>query len=329
MAVPFRFFLGSALLSLWIPLSLKAQAREESVASEAQGETGSNQASVKFRGFKSATATEDMPNMMDDWKVSLFQLAALDTGRLDDNQPVGMFFYNFVSFNYKISDDSRIAIRPTFILESPGDSGSGGFTRNNNNWKSRWDDWYVQYSKFDLFDVGPFGTRGNFRVYAPTSERSRDNGLITRLRPEFYMETSIQRGTGIEFGFRGDYYVQSRRAVLVTNSQGIQRAQSLLEAELESYVEVNQKINSKFALRPRLTWFDEWRYGSSENNLDSRHVTQLAIALGLDWRPTESFNTLIQIANQTTYYSNRSFIRTQDFFEPNNNQLVVLSNYRF
>jgi hypothetical protein len=325
--------LGSGL---W-PVALQAQSREEdsradsgdTTSGDSSAEPGQTSGSVKFRGFRSATATEDLPNMMDDWKVSFFQLASLDMARFDDQQPVGLFSYNFLSFNYKLTDDSRVALRPAFILESPGTSGTGGFTNSVGSWKTRWDNWYFQYSKFDLFDFGPFGTRMNFRVYAPTSQRSKDTGLITIFRPELYLETSFRRGTGLEIGLRGEYHVQSRRTVLTTNSQGFQRASGNVEAEQESYIEINQKLTSKLNLRPRFTWFDEWRYGSRENNVDSRHVSRLTAALGFDWRPSEKFNTVVQFANQTTYFSNRSYIRKGKYFDPNNNQLVFISNYRF
>lgn len=328
MSIHFRI----VLLALLLPAFLFAQAAEDEGSTPIESSSSSRSESdsdasgvIKFRGFKSVSALEDLPSMMSAWRVSFFQLASLETARLDDSEPVGMFFYNFLSFNYRLGHDARISVRPTFTLQSPGMNRN----RMNPHWETRWDDWYVQLSKFNLFELGVFGTRGNFRVYGPTSERSRDNGMITRLRPEFYMETSFRRGTGMEIGFRGDYYVQSQKTVTFRADDGSTRVSRLMEAELESYIEINQKINRKFFFRPRLTWFDEWRYGSPANNLQSTHTTRFAAAAGLDWRPTENFNMLIQYANQTTFFVNRQFLREDDYFDPNNNQLVVLTNYRF
>ena len=287
--------------------------------SQATGSSG-----VKFRGFTSAA--EDMPLMNANWKVSFFQLAATEPARFDDKKSTAFFFYNYFSFNYKIDETSRFAIRPVFTLESPG---VNKYDDTVSKWNMNWGDWYAQYSKFDLFEIGPFGSRMNLRLYAPTSDGSKENGMITQFHPEFYFETSLRRGTGIEIAFKGDYYAQSKKAYSFKTETGKVIYTTNKEAELESYVELNQKLNSKFNLKPRLSWFDVWKHSSPVNGFDSSHVTSFAAGLGVDWHPTSNFNTLVIYSNETLYYANRGFIRKDKQFNPNNDQLVALTNYRF
>lgn len=307
------------VLSVFCPLFVLAQINDEPDNSATQSTS-----SVKFRGFKSAT--EDLPFMSEDWKVSYFQLAATEPSRFDDKKATTFFFYNYFSFNYKIDDNSRLAVRPVFTLESPG---VNKYNDTVSKWNASWGDWYIQYSKFDLFEVGPFGSRMNLRFYAPTSDASKKNGMISQLHPELFMETSFGRSTSLEIAFKGDYYFHSKKAYQFTTESGKEIYTTNKEAELESYIELNQKLSSKFNLKPRLTWFDEWKHGSPVNRLSSTHETRFAVGLGVDWHPTDNFNTLVIYGNETTYYANRSFVKKEKRFDPNNNELVALTNYRF
>jgi hypothetical protein len=276
--------------------------------------------SLKFRGFKSAA--EDLPFMNEDWKVSYFQLAATEPARFDDKKATALFFYNYFSFNYKINDSSRFSVRPVFTLESPG---VNKYNDTVSQWNLNWGDWYAQYSKFDLFEIGPFGSRTNLRLYAPTSEASANNGMIAQIHPELFFETSFRRGSGIEVAFKGDYYLQSKKAYSFKTESGRTIFTTNKEAELESYIEFNQKLSSKFNLKPRVSWFDEWKHSSPANGFESSHSTEFSIGLGLDWHPTNNFNTLVIYSNKTPYYGRYK----EKFLLPDNNELVALTNYRF
>ena len=310
-------------LSVFCPLFAFAQINDEP-ETQAQAESTESSSSLKFRGFKSAT--EDLPFMSEDWKISFFQLAATEPDRFDDEKSAAVFFYNYFSFNYKIDDSSRFAVRPVFTLESPG---VNKYNDTISEWNANWGDWYVQYSKFDLFEIGPFGSRTNLRLYAPTSENSINNGMITQFHPELFFETSLRRGTSFEIAFKGDYYFHSQSAYKFKTAAGKEKFTSNKQAELESYVELNQKINSQFNIKPRLTWVDEWKHRSEKNGFASTHKTSVAAGLGIDWHPTSNFNTLLIYSNVTTYYGNRSFIRKEKHFDHNNDELVALTNYRF
>jgi hypothetical protein len=317
----FSKLIFAALLS---PVFVHAQINDEPSPTTDRGESTTSTAGVKFRGFKSAQ--EDLPLMNENWKLSFFQLAATEPARFDDKKSTAFFFYNYFSFNYKIDDSSRFAVRPVFTLESPG---VNKYNDTVSKWNMNWGDWYVQYSKFDLFELGPFGSRTNLRLYAPTSDASKNNGMIAQFHPELFFETSLRRGTGIEIAFKGDYYAHSKKAYSFTTESGKVVYTTNKEAELESYAELNQRLTSKFNLKPRLTWFDEWKHSSPVNNFSSSHTTRFAVGLGLDWHPSNNFNTTVIYSNETTYYANRSFIRKDKNFNPNNNELVALTNYRF
>ncbi len=310
------------ILSVFCPLFVWAQSNNELNSSST--EQIQNSSSLKFRGFRSAT--EDLPFMSEDWKISFFQLAATEPARFDDKKTTAVFFYQYFSFNYKINDSSRFSVRPVFTLESPG---VNKYNDTVPEWDANWGDWYIQYSKFDLFEIGPFGSRINLRLYAPTSENSIANGMISQFHPELYFETSIRRGTSFQMAFKGDAYFHSQKAFKFKTESGKEIFTSNKEYELESYLELNQKISSKFNLKPRLTWFDEWKHRSPVNGFSSTHKTSFAPGLGIDWHPTSNFNTLLIYSNVTTYYGNRPFIRKDKRFDHKNDQLVALTNYRF
>ncbi len=317
------FLFRVLIWSVFCPLFVLAQINDEPGTPE-QDSSAQSTSGLKFRGFKSAT--EDLPFMSEDWKISYFQLAATEPARFDDDKSTGVFFYNYFSFNYKINDSSRFAIRPVFTMESPG---MNKYDDEVREWNAKWGDWYAQYSKFDIFELGPFGARTNVRLYAPTSENSITNGMITQLHPELFLETTLRRGTSLEIAFKGDYYFHSQKAYKFKTESGKEIFTSNKSAELESYIELNQKLNSKFSLKPRVAWFDEWKHRSPVNGFSSTHKTAFAAGVGLDWRPTSNFNTLLIYSNVTTYYGNRPFIRKDKRFDPNNDQLVALTNYRF
>lgn len=317
------FLLRVLTLSVFCPLVVLAQINDEEPSPDHNGLVKS-ESSVKFRGFQSAA--EDLPFMSEDWKTTFFQLAATEPSRFDDDKATTVFFYNYFSFNYKIDDDSRFSFRPVFTMESPG---VNKYNDTVSKWNINMGDWYAQYSRFNLFDVGPFGTRTNIRLYAPTSDASKNNGMIAQVHPELYFETSLWRGTGVEFAFKGDYYFHSQKAYSFTTNSGRKIYTTNKEAELESYIQVNQRLTSKFSLKPRVAWFDEWKHRSPQNGFSSVHTTIFGVGAGLDWHPTQNFNTTVTYSNLTTYYANRSFVRKGKHFDPNSNQLVALTNYRF
>ncbi len=317
------FFKAVLILCPVIGYSLEV-AQAEIQNSESLQEPARQTSRVKFRGFQNAQ--EDLPNMSDNWKVSFFQLAAVEADRLKGNEPASLYFYNYFSFNYKLSDDERIAVRPVFEMESPG---RNKYNDEVGKWLIRLDDLYVSYSRFNLFEIGPFGTRANFRVYAPTSEASQNSGLITQLHPEFYMETSLGRNSGIEFQFKGDYFVNSKRSFILKTPSKKEIPLTNKETEWETIVEYKYRAHRLFHLKPRVSWLDEWYLSSPENNLSGRHTQEFSAGIGLEWRPTRSFNTTLQFSNVTKIYDTKRGFKRPDLWLPENNEIVALTNYRF
>lgn len=318
-----NFFIFLSILLCGSLLQAQSTPSEQADA-DASAPIHQSTSQVRFRGFQNAT--EDLPFMSADWRVSFFQLAAVEADRLDDDNTASWFFYNYFSFNYKLSDDERLAVRPVFLLESPG---RNKYDDEVSKWNFKWDDWYVSYSKFNLFEIGPFGTRANVRLYVPTSEASQDNGMITKVHPEFYMETSLGRNTGIELQFKGDYYVNSKRAYILKTQKGDQIRLTNREAELESIIELKYRANRMFHVKPRVGWKDDWYLSSPENNLRSRHKQEFSAGLGVEWRPTDKFNTTIQFSNVTEVYNNKPNFKPSKLWLPENNEIVALTNYRF
>lgn len=311
--------------------SVMASAQTEDAVNDAFQDNGSSASEVvqkssfiKFRGFQNAS--EDLPFMSEDWRVSFFQLASVEADRLDDRDTASLFMYNFFSFNYRLSQDERFAIRPVFFLESPG---RNSYNEEVSKWKLTMDDLYFSYSRFNLPEVGPFGARINLRVYVPTSERSQNSGTITRIRPEYFLETSLGRHSGIELQFKGEYFVNSKDAYTFKTQQGREITTTNKEAEFESVIEYKYRVNRLFYLKPRVSWLDEWKLSSPSNRLSSRHTQDFGAGVGVEWRPTERFNTTIQFTNVTQVYNNRPGFRKPKMWLPENNEIVALSNYRF
>lgn len=276
---------------------------------------------IRFRGYQNLT--DELPFMGENWRVSFFQLASVEAGRLDDQSAASLFMYNFLSFNYKIDNDSRIAVRPVFTISSPG---TDKYDEDLNRWKTALGDAYISYSRFNLPDIGPFGTRTNLRLYVPTSEFSQNNGMITQVHPEFYMETSLGRHWGVEFQFKGDYYFNSKRAYSFKTESGEVIQTTNKEVELESIIEARYRINRLFAFKPRILWHDEWYLSSPSNNRASRHNQEFSYGAGLEYRGSENFNTTLQFSNVLQTYPRR---RRESLGLPQNNEIVALTNYRF
>lgn len=306
------------VLAMFLSAVSFAQSREEQVT---QSETADASSTVKFRGYQNIT--EDVPFMSEDWKISFFQLAAVEMDRLDDDGPASLFMYNYLSFNYKIDDDQRIAIRPVFTVSTPG---TDKYDEEISKWKTELGDAYIQYSRFNMFEIGPFGTRANLRLYLPTSQNSQNNGMIAQIHPEYYLETSFGRSSGVELQLKGDYFFQSKRAYSFTTGGGDVIQTTNKETELETIIEFRQRLNSKFNLKPRVSWHDEWFLSSPVNNRASRHTQEFAVGMGLEWKPSEAFNTTLQVSNVTPVYPK---FKKKKMWLPENNEVVALTNYRF
>jgi hypothetical protein len=276
---------------------------------------------IQFRGYQNVT--DEPPFMGENWKVSFFQLASVEAGRLDDQSAASLFMYNFLSFNYKIDNDSRIAIRPVFTISSPG---TDKYDEDLNRWKTALGDAYISYSRFNLSDIGPFGTRANLRLYVPSSEFSRNNGMITQIHPEYYLETSLGRHWGVELQFKGDYFFNSKRAYSFKTESGTVIQTTNKEVELESIAELRYRINRFFAFKPRILWHDEWYLSSPSNNKASRHNQEFSYGAGFEFRGSENFNTTLQFSNVLQTYPRR---RRESLGLPQNNEIVALTNYRF
>src|SRR5690606_22827407 len=112
---------------------------------------------------------------------------------------------------------------------------------------------------------------------------SQEQGIITLLHPEFYMETSLGRNSGIEFQFKGDYYINSKRAYLLKTRDKREIPLTNREAEWETIVEYKYRAHRLFHVKPRVGWKDEWNLSSPENNLSSRHKQEFSAGLGVEW----------------------------------------------
>jgi hypothetical protein len=151
------------VLIVTFAFSLNAQAAESKAkAGKAQG---------------TSTATVDDKPTKSPFGVTWYFIGGQTVNNQNDSLSSFDIFDSYISFNYKISDDFRIAARPTFGYAMRGTANNGRGTDD----RARIRDFSLVASFYNLGeDYLPTNASYKFqpRLYLPTSDGSKEEGMI-------------------------------------------------------------------------------------------------------------------------------------------------------
>jgi hypothetical protein len=202
-------------------------------------------------------------------------------------------FDSYLSFNYKISDDFRISARPAFGYALQGTTNAGRET--NDKARVRDFSFVTAFSNvFEEYLPASMSYRFAPRLYLPTSDGSKEEGMIARLRLEQSLRWNFARYSNVSFYAKPSYYFQ--RATTYLTSAG--KVRTSKAADSEHGVEVSYSLNKMFALKPALNFIESWSNASGANNMDTFRSSVLDYRLGLEVRATRDISFTIGLQQE-------------------------------
>ncbi len=244
-----------------------------------------------------STAPVDIATDLPDTKISitLFSLGGIKDQQFKSADPSMDFFDNYISFNYKINGSFRISARPAFGYSTAGLDYRGQEVTN----AIRTRDFSLVAKITRLFEESfspAFELSNQFRLFLPTSDFSKDTGMIAKLRYEIeggYYFTDISY---FRYYVKPSYYFQ-RSTVYLDNSNPRYpgSVKTTPKIDIEHGGEFKFSLNRKFAFKPGFEIQEKWSNSSSAEAKDEYHATTIRTSAGVEFRPNRDLNFTIAI----------------------------------
>ncbi len=252
---------------------------------------------------------DDNSNIQGRFRVSLFSLGGVDRTQLtngSDQIPSMYFFENYLSFAYKISKDFRMAARYSFNYSTAGSD------RDNKDVTDKADtrDMSLLLTWYNLLeDSLPLSMTYKFqpRLYLPTSEKSKAQGMISALRLENELKYFTDRYSNFRLAISPEYYFQRSTAYVTENRFGGVSTKTTDMFLLKHSLEYSHNVNKLFSLKVGYEVEDEWSNESEINRKDEYRKTAIDYRLGVEFRPSKKLNFTLG------YGHNRDLIQIGQF----------------
>ncbi|MCM2352609.1 MAG: hypothetical protein NDI63_03255 [Pseudobdellovibrio sp.] len=202
-------------------------------------------------------------------------------------------FDSYLSFNYKVSDDFRISARPAFGYALQGTTNSGRETND----RARVRDFSFVAAFSNLFEESlPASTSYRLapRLYLPTSDGSKEEGMIARLRLEQSLRWNFARYSSLSFYAKPSYYFQ-RSTTYMTSTGKIRTTKA---ADSEHGVELSYSLSKMFSVKPALNFIESWSNASAANNQSTYRSSVVDYRLGLEVRAMRELSFTIGVQQE-------------------------------
>lgn len=202
-------------------------------------------------------------------------------------------FDSYISFNYKINPDFRISARPAFGYALRGTSESGRETND----RARVRDFSFVAAFSNLFQESlPASTSYRFapRLYLPTSDGSKEEGMIARLRLEQSFRWNFDRYSSLNIYAKPSYFFQ-RSTTYMTSAGKIRTTKA---ADSEHGVEVNYSLSKMFSIVPALNFVESWSNASAANNQSTFRSSVIDYRLGLEVRAMKELSFTVGVQRE-------------------------------
>ncbi len=309
------------VLSLLLPVCLRAQS--SAVEQVQEGETlASSDGSSTVRLSDSVLA-----DLLANTSFGFFNFTSTSMEQANQGG-ARLEAYNYISADYRLSRARRISLRPVFHWATSG----ANFRGEKKDGEIRLGDAFLNYSATDLLDLPfDFDFKGQMRVYAPTSQASRDSGMMVRLRPWLTASRRLTRNLEFSVNFEPDYYLQSRTASV--DSTG--RIVGTRNFGYESSVELQYRVSRRFGLGTSFGHDQSWSHASPENydpnvrGRDRLNEAFVSESANFDVSGSASIGSLFMVLGVS---QKRDVLRPREplsLFRSSESQYYLLSSYRF
>ncbi|AZZ37119.1 hypothetical protein CIK05_10050 [Bdellovibrio sp. qaytius] len=229
-------------------------------------------------GTNTAVVEKDKP-VRNNFGVTWYFIGGQTLSNQTDQLSSFDVFDSYLSFNYKISEDFKISARPAFGYALQGTTNVGKETND----RSRVRDFSFVAGFSNLFQESlPASMSYKLapRLYLPTSDGSKEEGMIARLRMEQSLRWAFGQYSDVTFYAKPAYYFQ--RTTTYLNSSGKIRTSKL--ADSEHGAELSYSLSKMFAVKPALNFIESWSNSSSANNQATFRSSALDYRIGLEIR---------------------------------------------
>ncbi len=244
------------------------------------------------------TLTASIPSLVEPQKafsISLFSLGGFSDKQFREADPSMDFFDNYISFNYKISRDLKISARPAFGYSTAGKNIFGQEVTD----KIRARDFSLVAKISNIFEnflPAEIDLSNSFRLYFPTSDLSRDMGLIARLRYELEGKYNFNKISSFRYYAKPSYYFQRSTTYFDnSNPKSPNSVKTTNKIDLEHGGEFSFEMNKYFAVKPGFEIQEKWSNSSEDKKKPELHTSIVRSALGFEVRANRDINFTIGI----------------------------------
>ena len=124
------------------------------------------------------------------------------------------------------------------------------------------------------------------RLYLPTSDKSKQQGLIASLRLETEMRYNFDRELSVRVYFQPRYYFQ-RNTAFLTDRGSIRTTEM---AQSKHGFDFTQRLNRTFAIKPGIEFEDNWSNTSPVNSREEFRDSSADYRLGVEYAATRNLN---------------------------------------
>lgn len=250
----------------------------------AQEYEGSGSSSNSATNTSVTTATNQDANQRGAFGITYYFIGGQTFAANDYDSSSFDIFDSYLSFNYKVNKDLRFGARPAFGYSVEGVNSYGDSVDN----KARVRDFSFVMTVYNVAeDYLPANITYQIqpRVYLPTSDDSKEQGLISKLRIGQEVKWFYQRYSYIRFYLTPNYYFQRSTTYLSNaNPQKPNSLKTTALADSEHGVELSYSLNKQFSIKPGLNFIDKWSNESEANGLKRYRSTVVDYRLGMEVR---------------------------------------------
>ena len=246
------------------------------------------------------TAINQAPVKSDEnpFSISLFMIGGYSDQQFRNANPSFDIFDSYLAFNYNINPDVRISARPAFGYSTDGVNKYSDKVGD----RSRIRDFSFAGSIRNILENildDSLSLKFKPRLYLPTSDGSKDQGMIASFLAETELKYYLSRYNSFKFYIKPKYYFQ-RNTVYLDNSipsrPNYLKQTTMMDSE--HGLEFNYDISKFFALKPIVAFEESWSNTSSVNTskeADQYHKTTIFYGGGIEIKPTRDFSFTVGV----------------------------------
>ncbi len=229
------------------------------------------------------------------FSISFFSLGGFTDKQFRQADPSMDFFDNYISFNYKINRDLRISARPAFGYST---AGKNAFDQEVTD-KIRVRDFSLVTKISNVLEShlpAEIDLSNSFRLYLPTSDSSRETGMIARLRYEIEAKNNFSKFSNFRYYAKPSYYFQKSTTFFDnSNPKRPNVVKTTNKIDLEHGAEFSFEMNKFFAAKPGFEIQEKWSNSADAYKKPETHTTSLRTAMGIEIRPNRDMNFTVAI----------------------------------